>query len=225
MCSAARPSAPPARRRASGSASRPRNALQPQRRPLPRRRVSAGSDAAACFGDVPAALPALTRAVKLQDKAAKVGFDWPSLAPVFDKLKEELGELERRSPTAASVTATGQDRRGVRRPAVRGRQCRPPPEGRSRGRAALGEPEIHPPLPPHRGAAGRARAQSPHNRRWQRWTACGTRPRPRSAERDQTPRRRRGQTPRPELRKSTMLVIGEGSDPVSPRASPPTLRA
>ena len=43
---------------------------------------------------VPPALPALTRAVKLQDKAAKVGFDWPSLAPVFDKLKEELAELE-----------------------------------------------------------------------------------------------------------------------------------
>jgi MazG family protein len=44
--------------------------------------------------DVPAAIPALTRAVKLQDKAARVGFDWPSLAPVFDKLKEELSELE-----------------------------------------------------------------------------------------------------------------------------------
>ncbi len=44
--------------------------------------------------DVPAALPALTRAVKLQNKAARVGFDWPSLAPVLDKLKEELAELE-----------------------------------------------------------------------------------------------------------------------------------
>lgn len=43
---------------------------------------------------VPVALPALTRAVKLQGKAAKVGFDWPSLAPVFDKMKEELAELE-----------------------------------------------------------------------------------------------------------------------------------
>jgi ATP diphosphatase len=43
---------------------------------------------------VPLALPALSRAVKLQHKAARVGFDWPSLAPVFDKLKEELGELE-----------------------------------------------------------------------------------------------------------------------------------
>jgi ATP diphosphatase len=46
------------------------------------------------LGDVPVALPALTRAVKLQNKAARVGFDWPSLAPVFAKLKEEIGELE-----------------------------------------------------------------------------------------------------------------------------------
>lgn len=44
--------------------------------------------------DVPAGLPALTRAIKLQNKAAKVGFDWPSVAPVFAKIKEELAELE-----------------------------------------------------------------------------------------------------------------------------------
>ena len=44
--------------------------------------------------EVPAALPALTRAIKLQNKAAKVGFDWPSLSPVLAKLKEELAELE-----------------------------------------------------------------------------------------------------------------------------------
>ena len=46
------------------------------------------------LADVPAALPALTRAIKLQDKAARVGFDWPSLAPVLDKMREELAELE-----------------------------------------------------------------------------------------------------------------------------------
>ena len=60
--------------------------------------------------DVPAALPALTRAVKLQNKAAKVGFDWPSLAPVLAKLKEELAELEEvvgdtQSPTRGDRTA------------------------------------------------------------------------------------------------------------------------
>ena len=46
------------------------------------------------LADVPMGLPALTRAVKLQEHAARVGFDWPSLAPVFDKMREELAELE-----------------------------------------------------------------------------------------------------------------------------------
>lgn len=44
--------------------------------------------------DVPLPLPALVRAVKLQDKAARVGFDWPSIGPVFEKMREELVELE-----------------------------------------------------------------------------------------------------------------------------------
>lgn len=46
------------------------------------------------LADVPAALPALVRAIKLQAKAARVGFDWPSLAPVLDKMREELSELD-----------------------------------------------------------------------------------------------------------------------------------
>jgi MazG family protein len=53
-----------------------------------------GNEKGGVLDDVPAALPALTRAIKLQNKAAKVGFDWPSLAPVFAKLNEELAELE-----------------------------------------------------------------------------------------------------------------------------------
>jgi MazG family protein len=40
------------------------------------------------------ALPALLRAIKLQNRAARVGFDWPNLVPVLDKLREELGEIE-----------------------------------------------------------------------------------------------------------------------------------
>jgi len=40
------------------------------------------------------ALPALLRAIKLQNRAARVGFDWPNLVPVLDKLREELAEIE-----------------------------------------------------------------------------------------------------------------------------------
>jgi nucleoside triphosphate diphosphatase len=46
------------------------------------------------LADVPLGLPGLTRAVKLQEKAARVGFDWPDIGPVFDKMREELAELE-----------------------------------------------------------------------------------------------------------------------------------
>jgi len=54
----------------------------------------AGSEITSLLADVPVALPALTRAIKLQRKAAAVGFDWPSLEPVMAKMKEELVELE-----------------------------------------------------------------------------------------------------------------------------------
>ena len=43
--------------------------------------------------EVPVALPGLSRAVKLQAKAAKVGFDWPTVQPVLAKVEEELAEL------------------------------------------------------------------------------------------------------------------------------------
>jgi nucleoside triphosphate diphosphatase len=42
---------------------------------------------------VPVALPALVRAGKLQQRAARAGFDWPDIGGVFDKVEEELGEL------------------------------------------------------------------------------------------------------------------------------------
>jgi tetrapyrrole methylase family protein/MazG family protein/ATP diphosphatase len=46
------------------------------------------------LADVPAALPALMRAQKLQARAARVGFDWPDTRGVIDKIKEELAEVE-----------------------------------------------------------------------------------------------------------------------------------
>jgi tetrapyrrole methylase family protein/MazG family protein/ATP diphosphatase len=44
--------------------------------------------------DIPVGLPALTRAVKLSKRTAKVGFVWPDISHVVDKLDEELGELK-----------------------------------------------------------------------------------------------------------------------------------
>jgi len=44
--------------------------------------------------DIPNAFPALLRALKLQQKAAKVGFDWSEAAPILDKIAEETAELK-----------------------------------------------------------------------------------------------------------------------------------
>jgi ATP diphosphatase len=59
---------------------------------------------------VPVALPALTRALKLQEKAARVGFDWGDAAPILDKIEEEIGEL--REALASGDTASIKDEFG-----------------------------------------------------------------------------------------------------------------
>ncbi len=46
------------------------------------------------LNDVPVALPALTRAEKIQKRAAQVGFDWPDVTGVLDKIHEEIAELK-----------------------------------------------------------------------------------------------------------------------------------
>ncbi|HFD15022.1 MAG TPA: MazG family protein, partial [Rhodospirillales bacterium] len=43
--------------------------------------------------DLPRSLPALMRALKLQERAARVGFDWPEATEILDKIEEEVGEL------------------------------------------------------------------------------------------------------------------------------------
>jgi MazG family protein len=58
-----------------------------------RERESKPKRPASLLDDVPAALPALSRAVKLQNRAATVGFDWPNAARVADKITEECREL------------------------------------------------------------------------------------------------------------------------------------
>ncbi len=57
-------------------------------------RARAEGRAPSVLDGVSPALPALTRAVKLQRRAARVGFDWASPEPVLAKVKEEVAELE-----------------------------------------------------------------------------------------------------------------------------------
>jgi nucleoside triphosphate diphosphatase len=47
------------------------------------------------LGGLPPALPELVRALRLQERAASVGFDWPDASGPLDKVKEETAELER----------------------------------------------------------------------------------------------------------------------------------
>jgi tetrapyrrole methylase family protein/MazG family protein/ATP diphosphatase len=57
-----------------------------------KKKASSGH-ASSVLADVPLALPSLSRALKLQKRAARTGFDWPNLEAVFDKLEEEIEEL------------------------------------------------------------------------------------------------------------------------------------
>ncbi len=71
------------------------------------RRAEAGDGDTSALAEVPVAFPALTRALKLQTRAARVGFDWPGPEPVVAKLHEELAELaaERQRGDTAAVAA------------------------------------------------------------------------------------------------------------------------
>ena len=49
---------------------------------------------ASAMDGIPRGLPGLMRSEKIQNKAAKVGFDWPEVSGAMDKLREEVGELQ-----------------------------------------------------------------------------------------------------------------------------------
>jgi len=69
-----------------------------------REREGKPAHASSLLDDVPRALPALMRAIKLQNRAAQVGFDWPSAVNVTDKIAEETREL-------AEAAASGKTRK------------------------------------------------------------------------------------------------------------------
>ena len=57
------------------------------------RRAEADGVRPSALDGVPLGMPALTRAEKLTKRAARVGFDWPHVDQVFDKMAEEIAEL------------------------------------------------------------------------------------------------------------------------------------
>lgn len=60
---------------------------------------------ASLLDNVPTALPASTRAVKLQKRAARVGFDWGAVQPVLDQMTEEIEELAAELANKESIDA------------------------------------------------------------------------------------------------------------------------
>ena len=151
------------------------------------------------FHDVPASLPALLQARKVQRRAVAVGFDWPDLEGPLAKVREELGELE------AEVARTGEPSPGDRgrrdgrargrRRALHGRQPRAAAERRPGARAARYEYAVR-----RAGRAGRAarrgrRASAGASCRSTSRTATTTRQRSNSDERDQA----RARPPDPRL--------------------------
>ena len=72
------------------------------------KKVEKGGAAGGFLDGVSAALPSLSRAAKLQKKAAKVGFDWPDAAGVLEKIDEETAEV-REALAAGDAAAVAEE--------------------------------------------------------------------------------------------------------------------
>ena len=94
---------------------------------------------------VPKPLPALTRAIKLQEKAAKVGFDWADARLVLEKLREETLEVEaelssepgaarrRRSAKKSAISCSSSPIWRATPRSIPNRRCAPPTPNSSGG--------------------------------------------------------------------------------------------
>jgi XTP/dITP diphosphohydrolase/ATP diphosphatase len=69
--------------------------------------------------DIPRAMPAMLEAGKLGSRAAKVGFDWPNIDGLFEKLQEEIGELKAElTPSSSSQPTNSQPTNNQPGPAI-----------------------------------------------------------------------------------------------------------
>lgn len=72
------------------------DAIKAQEKQLKKQRLKQDDEAMepSILDSVPKGMPALMYAQKLQKACAKVGFDWPNAAPVIDKVREEVKEIQ-----------------------------------------------------------------------------------------------------------------------------------
>ena len=117
---------------------------------------------------VPLALPGLTRALKLQAKAARVGFDWPSVDNVYDKISEEIAEF-RAAPEAEKAAEFGDLLFALANVA---RHLGIDPEEALRSTNAKFARRFR-----HIELELGKRGKSPQIRTWRKWTRYGMRPR------------------------------------------------
>ena len=120
---------------------------------------------ASVLDGVPLALPGLTRAAKLQRRAARVGFDWRTAAPIFDKIAEEQAELAAAlAVPPGAAPARGRAKRrgdgGAGRSAVLRGQSRAPSGDRPGTGAAARHRQVRP-----GGSAGWKRRCTPTDER------------------------------------------------------------
>ena len=142
--------APPARVRRGGgrgSAALRASGRSARRESAPPGPSGRGGDAS-LLADVPLGLPALTRAVKLQKRAARAGFDWTGARPVLAKLREELAELE---AALAEGRRPGGTELELGDPPVHRGEPRPAPGARPRGGLAGHQRQVRAALPADRG--------------------------------------------------------------------------
>ena len=80
------------------------NAVLRQRASIKAKEKKASRLPSTSLGDLPRAMPALARAQRITERASHLGFDWPRIEPVWEKVEEEIRELK-------SAYSTGDKRR------------------------------------------------------------------------------------------------------------------